>query len=332
MNAKTRCAVLSSVWIGLAALALLAGPATRTVHAQLRMEIIPIESMTLSDQQILTGEMQGKPATIAGELRLPRGGTDKLPAVILVHGGGGLGVNIDDWARVLNGWGVAVFIQDSLSGRGIVGFTPEDRQLSRLARMIDTYRSLGRLAQHPRIDPNRIAVMGFSRGTVAALWSSAERFRKLYGPPNAQFAAHIGVYAQCGTQFRDDDKVSGRPIRLFHGIADDSLPIEPCRAYVARLKKAGADASLTEYPGAIHFYDFTPLKERLYLPQAETARHCSLAEGEGGQIVNTKTGNPFNRNDPCIEKGYSLQYDEAATVGTREGVKALLVSVFRLKL
>jgi dienelactone hydrolase len=332
MNAKTRSAILSSVWFGLAALALLVGTASRTAHAQLRLEVIPIESTTLTSQQILTGETQGKPVTIAGELRLPRGGQDKLPAVILVHGFGGLLMNMDDWARVINGWGVAVFIQDSLSGRGIIGGTPDDAQLSSLARMIDTYRSLGRLAQHPRIDPNRIAVMGFSYGSVAALWSSAERFRKIYGPPNVQFAAHIGVYALCTTQYRDDDKVAVRPIRLFHGIADDWNPIEPCRAYVARLKKSGADVSLTGFPGATHAYDITALKERLALPQAVTSRHCSLAEGEGGQTVNSETGKPFDRSDPCFEKGVNIQYDEAATMGTREGVKALLVSVFGLKL
>ena len=332
MRANRRLRTYLPVSIGLATLALLADPAARTVHAQLRLELIPVESMTLTSRQILTGETQGKPATIAGELRLPRGGTDKLPAVILVHGVGGLFMNMDDWARVLNGWGVAAFIQDSLSGRGIIGGTPGDLQLSGLARMIDTYRSLGQLAQHPRIDPNRIAVMGFSYGTVAALWSSGERFRKLYGPPNAQFAAHIGVYPLCVTQLRDDDKVAGRPIRLFHGIADDTNPIEPCRAYVARLKKNGADASLTEFPGATHSYDLISLKDRLTLPQFVTLRHCSLVEGEGGQLMNTKTGKPIDSSDPCIEKGVTMQYDEAATMGTREGVKALLVSVFGLKL
>jgi dienelactone hydrolase len=296
-----------SVWVSMVTLALLGGLAARTAHAQLpQMEVIPIESITLTQQQILTGEMQGKPVTIAGELRLPSGGPDKLPAVILVHAFGGVLMNLDDWARVLNSWGVAVFIQDSLSGRGIVGGTAEDGQLSGLSRMIDSYRSLARLAQHPRIDPNRIAVMGFSYGTVAALWSSSERFRKLYGPPNTQFAAHIGLYANCVWQYREDDKVTGRPIRLFHGTGDDWTSIEHCRAYVARLKKNGADASLTEFPGATHAYDLTWRKERVALPNAVSSRHCSLAEGEGGQIINTKTGKLFDVNDPCRETGVNI--------------------------
>ena len=37
-----------------------------------RMEIHSIPSMTLTDQEFLTGRQEGKPVTIAGELRLPR--------------------------------------------------------------------------------------------------------------------------------------------------------------------------------------------------------------------------------------------------------------------
>jgi hypothetical protein len=44
--------------------------------------------------------------------------------------------------------------------------------------------------------------------------------------------------------------------------------------------------------------------------------------------MNLQTGKPFAPNDPCIEFGASLQYDEAATTSTREAVKAVLASAF----
>lgn len=312
-----------------AALALALGPAP--ARAQLRIQVIPFETLTLTPQQFLLGDAQGKPVTIAGELRLPRGGSDKLPAVILVHGFAGAFMNVDEWARALNGWGVAAFILDSLSGRGIAAGSVEDGRLSGLVRTIDAYRALGVLAQHSRIDSDRIAVMGFSLGAAPAVLSSVERFRKLHGPPTVQFAAHIGLYANCGVRYRDDEKVAARPIRLFHGTADDWTPIEPCRAFVARLKKAGADVSLAEFAGAAHSYDQPNIKDRVMLPQAVTLRNCSLAEGVGGQMVSTRTGNAFGPGDPCLEQGTSIQYDEAATTGTRQGVKAVLASAFGLK-
>jgi dienelactone hydrolase len=299
--------------------------------AQLRLEIIPIESVTLTGEQFLAGDAPGKPVTLAGELRLPRPGTDKLPAVILVHGSGGIGVNIDEWARELNGWGVAAFILDSFSARGITSTVADQSLLAHLAMMVDAYRALGKLAQHPRIDPSRIGVMGFSKGAVAAVFSSSERFYHLYGPSNAKFAAHIGLYTPCNTRYREDDKATGRPIRLFHGIADDYVSIEPCRTYVGQLKKAGVDVSLAEFAGATHAYDSTAYKERIVLPQAMSSRNCSLVEGERGQIMNAKTGKAFDYNDPCMEKGASVGYNAAATQGTRDGVKAFLSITFGLK-
>ena len=38
-----------------------------------RTEVRPIETLTLTDQQFLTGDKSGKAAVIAGELRLPQG-------------------------------------------------------------------------------------------------------------------------------------------------------------------------------------------------------------------------------------------------------------------
>ena len=38
--------------------------------------------------------------------------------------------------------------------------------------MVDAYQVLGLLAQDARIDANRIAVMGFAKGAVAAVYSS----------------------------------------------------------------------------------------------------------------------------------------------------------------
>jgi dienelactone hydrolase len=127
--------------------------------------------------------------------------------------------------------------------------------------------------------------------------------------------------------YKDDDKVTGKPIRLFHGIADDWVPIEPCRAYAARLKSSGADVALTEYPGANHAYDYFPSKEPVKRPQAQTTRHCSLVEGDGGEILNSTTGKHFDLNDPCVERGTTVGYDEEATVGTTKAVKEFLTGI-----
>ena len=68
------------------------GPLPRLAAAQVvRIEVHTLKTMTLTDEQFLTGVKEGKPDVIAGELRIPRPGTDRLPAIVLVHGSGGVG-------------------------------------------------------------------------------------------------------------------------------------------------------------------------------------------------------------------------------------------------
>jgi dienelactone hydrolase len=295
-----------------------------------RIELRPIQTVTLKTQQILTGETKGAPATLAGELRIPRPGSDRLPAVILIHGSGGVGGNVDAWAKEINSLGIAAFILDAFSGRGIVSTVGDQSQLDSLAMVIDAYRALSLLASHPRIDPARIAVMGFSKGAVPAVYSSNERFRKLYDPANVPFAAHIGLYTPCNVQYRDDDKVTSAPIRLFHGIADDYVAIAPCRSYVERLKRAGANVVLTEYPDAHHAYDSTALPPRIQNPQAQTTRNCTLREGNNGDVLNAKTGAIYTLADPCVEHGPHVGFNQAAYQATVKAVREFLVTTFKL--
>ena len=205
-----------------------------------RVEVYPIHSMTMSDQDFLNGRKDGKPVLLAGALRIPRPGTDRLPAVVLLHGSGGVGTNVIDWENELNAMGVATFVLDAFTGRGIVQTSTDQASLGRLAMTYDAYRALEVLEKHSRIDPQRIAVMGFSRGGQAALYSSVKRFQKMHGPASGRdFAAYIPFYASCGTTFVADDEVSPNPIRMFHGAADNYVPVAPCRGYLERLKAKG---------------------------------------------------------------------------------------------
>jgi dienelactone hydrolase len=303
------------------------------VQASSRFEMTPVASNTVTDRQMLRGDPNGPAVMLAGELRLPPGppGRGKVPAVILVHGSGGINASHDGWARDLNSIGVAAFILDSFAGRGIVSTVDDQSQLGSMAMMVDAYRALALLAKHPRIDASRIGVMGFSKGAMGAVYSGAHRFKSAFGPADASFAAHIGLYTPCDAAYRDLEKTTGAPIRLFHGIADDYVSIEPCRRFVARMKAAGQDVTLTEFPDAYHGYDSFFRPEPIKLPQAQTIRACTLAEGDDGVIINTKTAQPLTWSDPCIERGTTIGYNKAAHEGTVRGVKEFLIQAFKLK-
>jgi dienelactone hydrolase len=310
------------------AVALAAGPSPATAQRVARTEVWPVPSMNLSTEQFLRGDKNGKPVTLAGMLQIPKLGPEKLPAVILIESSGGIGSAEEKWAQTFNAMGIATFVLDSFSARNLYNTVDDQSQLSYVVMMLDAYRALGVLAQHPRIDPRHIAIMGFSRGAVAAVYSSSDRFRKMYAPQNVRFDAHIGLYTPCNVVYRDEEKTTGKPIRLFHGIADDYDPVAPCRTYVAKLKAAGADAVLTEYPGADHAYDEAPLTRRVQLPRAQTTRNCALAENGNGQVVNSRTGKVFTFDDPCVERGPHLEYNDPAYQATLKAVRDFLTETF----
>jgi dienelactone hydrolase len=297
-------------------------------QAIFRTEVHPVQTVTLGTADFLLGKKDGKPTMIAGELRIPKPGTDRLPAVVLVHGSGGIGFNSGMWADELNKAGLATFVVDSFTGRGITQTITDQSQLSSYAMMNDAFAALAVLARHPRIDPGKIAVMGFSKGAVPSIYASMNRFQSAYAPEGAGFAAYIGFYTPCNVALIDDEKVGTRPIRLYHGLADDWVPVGPCRDYVARLKKAGADISLVEYPGAYHAFDNQMIPGTMQLPQALTGRKCRFEEKQPGVIINNDTGQPATANDSCIERGATIAYNAEATAAARKDVVEFLTNLF----
>src|ERR1043165_9450480 len=133
---------MTSIRLSLCSAALsLALGASAQAQGFVRMEMTPIASTTLTTQQILAGETSGKPAAIAGQLRIPKAGTDKLPAIVLVHGSGGLSASADQWAKELNSIGLAVLVLDSFAGRNIVSTVNDQSQLDHLAMLVDASRA-----------------------------------------------------------------------------------------------------------------------------------------------------------------------------------------------
>ena len=177
-----------------------------------------IPSLTLTDEQFLRGDKEaGVPVELSAVLQLPGGAPGPLPAVVLLHGSGGYGSgSVDSWAETFNALGIATLALDSFGGRGITRTTYDQAQLGVLAMVYDAYRSAEFLAADPRIDPGRIAVMGFSRGGSATLRAAMLRFQRLYGPSNTEIAAYLPFYPPCNLVAR------GRAGR--RGSADPPVP------------------------------------------------------------------------------------------------------------
>jgi dienelactone hydrolase len=301
---------------------------TTAAEAQfVRQEVHPFQSADTPAADFLAGK-KGAPVTLAGYLRVPKA-SGKQSTVVLLHGAGGVGGfngPVGEWSRVLNEAGYAVFIVDSWSGRGLQNIATDTTRVSTMSRIYDLVGALEVLAKNPLVDSSKIAVMGFSHGGQPALYSSLERFGKLFGS-DARFAAHISVYGACNTTFREDEAVT-KPVLMLHGAADDWVPAAPCREYASRLKKAGKNVLYIEYPDAHHVFDGPAVAQVLKVAQGLTGRRCRLAESEGGVVINVDTKQPFGPSDPCLERGTTVHYNEAAMKRAHGDVLAFLKNAF----
>ena len=296
-----------------------------------RVEIHTIPSLTLSDQQFLTGDANGKPVTVAGEFRIAQG-AGRLPAVVLMHGSGGVSPTMEAWARQLNALGISTFVIDGFSGRGLTSVNQDQALLGRLNFIVDIYRTLGILAKHPRVDPDRIVLMGFSRGGQAALYASLDRFQKLWNKSGAQFAAYIPFYPDCSTSYAGDTDVVAKPIRIFHGTPDNYNPVASCKAFVQRLVEAKRDVVLTEYPDSQHGFDagILGVNSNVVATNAQTVRNCRIREGEGGVLLNADTQSAFSYKDACVELNPHVGGNPATAMEARKAVSEFLAALFKL--
>lgn len=295
-----------------------------------RTELHAIQTLTLSDTQFLTGDANGRPTTIAGQLRVAQG-SGRLPLVVLIHGSGGMGANTEMWAREFNAMGVSTFTLDGFTGRGLTEVSTDQAKLGRLNFILDIYRALDMLAKHARVDPQRIVLMGFSRGGQAALYASLKRFHKMWNKSGVEFAAYIPFYPDCATTFVSDTDVASRPIRIFAGTPDDYNPVALCKSYAERLKAAGRDVVVTEYPNAPHSFDnpLGPLTAAAS-PQSQSVRNCAIREDASGVLVNTATSVPFSYKDACVALGPHMGHDPDATKQAQQAVKEFVRTVFKV--
>ena len=295
-----------------------------------RTELHSIQSLTLSDEQFLKRDSSGKPVVVTALMRIAQG-AGRLPVVVMIHGSGGMGPNIEFWTREFNEMGISTVALDGFTGRGLTNVNRDQSQLGRLNMVLDVYRILDMLTKHPRVDPSRIALMGFSRGGQGTLYASLKRFNQTWNKSGIEFAAYIPFYPDCMTTYQSDTEVADRPIRVFHGTPDDYNPVATCKAYIERLRTAGRDVQLTEYPNAPHAFD-NPLASLTpsVANDAQTVRRCKIVEEATGQLINAATKQPFTYKDACVERGPHVWYDPAAAQESKQSVKNFLKMTFKL--
>jgi dienelactone hydrolase len=195
-----------------------------------------------------------------------------------MHGSDGVTRHQYAVARSLLALGMAVFVVDSFTTRGVDNTIGDQGAVTPYSMLIDAYQALALLRTHPRVDGGRVALVGWSKGGMVADWASRERYRAQLGGDGPAFTAHVAFYPWCGEQHLPV-RLTGAPLLYLVGARDDWTGSAPCIDYVERVRQAGFPARLVLYPEAEHGFDF-PGRFRRYLSSAVSWAGCNYIWGE----------------------------------------------------
>lgn len=173
-------------------------------------------------------------------------GPGKFPVVIFYQGTGGRNRRAMEWAEWLDKKGVASAMVDNAGLRG-------RRQLWGLDDYVqDAVVAWDLLAAYPRIDRNRFALMGFSRGGRQTLIAGSA-FGGKRAVPGFAFAFYPGGG---GSHTCDIRHAKTTKVHIFYGTADESGK-GPGGFFQACLDESRdmENVEFHEMPGAHHGYD-----------------------------------------------------------------------------
>ncbi len=201
---------------------------------------------------------EGAPAARGeGRLFLPSGTTGEVPAVVLLHGAGGVSAARElRYARQLAARGWAALVVDVFGARVEpgTGFTRRLLDVTEAMFLADAYAGLRFLDEHPRVDGDRVALVGFSYGGMASIYALHEQVRRRYARDGGRFVAHAAYYAPCIARF-ERVATTGAPFLMLYGTADAIVDRDRCGAVVDDLRRGGSEVALEVYEGAAHRWD-----------------------------------------------------------------------------
>src|SRR2546423_14231562 len=200
--------------------------------------------------------MVEQPGTITADLSLPAG-SGRVPAVIVLHSCTGVTPSVTEWARELNRMGYAALVVDSFTGRGVKEICTGHASVNPGSRLADLFRAQELLVTHPRIDAQRIGVLGFSHGGWVGLWASQawyqRRFMRGTRAAPVAFAAFYPV--GCNVRLVDEADVSGGAGGGFPRPPGDWATVDHCREGGARPRAPGEQVSVVEDEGGRRRFD-----------------------------------------------------------------------------
>ena len=238
---------------------------------------------------VVAGTTNDEPVDVEATLYIPKNVTFPIPAVVIVPSSSG----VEDereiyYAKQFVNEGMAALVVDSFSSRGLTDSLYDQSVLEQWDVENDAIAALEKLKTDSRFKPDRIAVMGVSKGGTVAMDTALKIRKKWMGMEHVSFAAHIAISPDC-TWITRNARTPGAPIFFMLAELDDQTPAKPCIAEAERIRAAGnPQIDVKVYEGAHHAWEELGRKPD-YDPEAENYAKCRVWIEDDGRMFSADT-------------------------------------------
>lgn len=246
---------------------------------------------------VVPGTTNDEPVEVQATLYIPKAVEFPIPAVVITPSSSGVEETREVYyARELTKVGAAVLIIDSFASRGLTDSLYDQSVLEQWDVENDAIAGLAKLVADERFIPDRIAIMGVSKGGTVAMDTALTIRRRWMGVDDIAFAAHIAISPDC-TWITRNAQTTGAPILFMLAELDDQTPAKPCLAESLRIKNAGNERIETKvYKGAHHAWEelgWWPEHD----PEAENYSKCRVWIEDDGKMYSAHTGELLPEDD-----------------------------------
>jgi dienelactone hydrolase len=174
------------------------------------------------------------------------------PAVVIMHGCGGVSSNHRSWASRIASWGYVGAMIDSFGPRHVKSTCNVGGEPTPNTRAQDAYSAAIYLRTLPDIVPDKIGLIGFSHGGSTVL--QAVQTARINARQGARpFQAAVAYYPGCGPN--PPYNAASTDVLILIGKDDDWASAANCEKLVIGKKDFEHPPKIKVYPGAVHGFD-----------------------------------------------------------------------------
>ena len=290
---------------------------TSQSYSQYNSEKISFRSYnpyTFSD--VMSNYSNLKSQEVFGNLVIPKDSLNpnkKYPLIVGVAGSLGWAEHHYEYLKMYQDLGYATFELNSFKSRNITSTVGTQNEITMATMIVDAYKALEKLSDHPQIMKEKVSITGWSLGGAVALYSAWLPLKNSINK-SLNFASHLAFYPPCFFEF-EDLNFSKVPIHILIGELDDWTPSQPCNNLVNKL--AMSNINVTVYKDSHHGFD---RKGELEINEnGYSFKDCMFDLNSDGDILmnylNIPMTNPFLQKIGflfCVARGETIGGNKAA--------------------